>query len=163
MSISISGMIPPDWLQKVGIQIEWLSSIEHRLELVSMIWLIGSFLLIASLVYELNQREKLHKTEIERLMQSLEPREERKIRVKRWQDEIQVCESLQDFYNSSAFLEIEPLLNSDEKCEIEFVHKQGNVIEINDGFSTTVSTPLSRLLVCYRKALYRLEGLWGLI
>ena len=72
MSISISGMIPPDWLQKVGIQIEWLSSIERRLELVSLIWLTGSFLLIASLLYELNQREKLYKADIEKLKQSFE-------------------------------------------------------------------------------------------
>ena len=163
MTLAINAWLLQSWLQKIGIQIDLLSKIEIRLLLAVSVLCVGLFALLVSITKSYTNKDKSHKQEIESLYQSFGLKEERKLRVKRWKDEIQVCESLQDFHNTTAFLEIEPLLNSEERNEIAVVHKDGNAIIICTGIESNVSTPLSRLLVCYRKAIYRLEGLWGLI
>jgi len=88
--------------------------------------------------------------------------EERKLRVKKWRDEISSCDSLGAFHNTSSYLQLTEQLTNQEKAEIARNNAEGNIVTINVRATTIVSTS-SEILICYQKAINRIEKESGLI
>jgi hypothetical protein len=92
-------------------------------------------------------------------------REEQKLRVKKWRDEIASCNtSLGEFYKTESYLELKERLTPLEKNEISKNNSNiGPTCIIHVGAEVTTSTPSSIIIDCYRQSIHRIEKEWGLI
>jgi hypothetical protein len=91
-------------------------------------------------------------------------RAERKARIQKWRDDVTSCNGdMREFYETSSYIDLQPLLTKEESSRISHFNSQGNSIVIIQGAVGRAIVPANEMLKCYQQAINRIEKEWSLI
>ena len=118
--------------------------------LVQVLGCIGSIFL-GMLVYSFTLSNKINK------------KEERKLRIAKWRDDLNNFNCVRDFYKTSTYHELEAQLTKEDKNIKSSIEKHGRaIVLVVDGYGTRIDDSVSRLKNLYLKVIIRLKNQWGL-